>query len=81
MIAGVHDRLQADGVPGEVLADRPAEKRVPVIDADFGHIAWIIADHHILPHVGCQGRIEIAEALKANAIALHATHFCDGEEQ
>ena len=68
-------------MPGEVLADRPAEKRVPVIDPDFSHIAGVIADHHILAHVGRHGRVEIAEALKANAIALHASRFRDGQEQ
>ena len=50
-------------------------------DANFGHVAWIIATNDRLAHIGRQGEIEVAHPLEMNAIGAHLATFRYREEQ
>jgi hypothetical protein len=63
----------------ELCGRRVVEDAPPFCQDDIP--PGVIADHHILPDVGREGGIEIAKALKANAVPLNATRFRYGEKQ
>src|SRR5262245_525809 len=50
-------------------------------DADFGHIPWIIANDDGLTHVGCQGEIEVPQALEMNPIWAYLATCGHGQQQ
>ena len=65
----------------ELGVDRSTQKRTAKIDPQFCHIAWVVANDDVLTDVRRQGRVEIAEPLKMNAIRVNATRFGNGEQQ
>ena len=40
-------------------------------DANFRHIAWIVAYRHVFSHIGCKRQRQISETLKVDAIAAN----------
>ena len=79
--AGGLDVLQGDGLPGVLGADRPAQERAAVEDPDLGQIAGVIADGHRLADVGGQHRVQVAQALEVDAVALDGAGLGDHHQQ
>jgi len=73
--------LQANRLPGQFPADRPADEAVLVEDADLRQVTWVVADDHLFADVGGEGQVEVAEPLEVDAILVHPTSPGHGEEQ
>ena len=54
---------------------------VTEVDAQFGHVARIVADREILADIRGERDVEIAQALKVNPILVYTTWLGDGEQQ
>src|SRR5438105_942806 len=68
--------LQADRHSSQLLTNSTTEKATLIKDTYLGHVNWIISDHDLFFDIACQGRINVAVSLKADAILLHTTRFC-----
>ena len=79
--AGGLQVAEADGLVSEFGADGAAEKHVAVKDADLGHVARVIADGDRLADVGGEREVQVAQASKPDAVAMHDAGLGDGEQQ
>jgi hypothetical protein len=72
-----NDVLEVDALPRQLGTHGTAQKRVAMIDSHFRHIPRVVPDGDGLADVGGQRRLDIAEALKMNAIPLHPARSGD----
>jgi len=75
------DVFQRHGLAGVGGADGPADEDVAVVDADFGHVAGVVADGDPLPDVGGQGGVQVADALKVDPVAVHDPGGCNHDQE
>ena len=61
------------------ICEWSTDKSTFVKDSDLGHVARVVADDDLFTDVGGQGRVEIAQFVKMNAISPH--HACFGGRQ
>jgi len=79
--AGRLDVFEGDGRPGVLGADRPAQEPVAMEHPDLGDIARVVADGHLAPDVGGECGVEVAQALEADAVAVHGAGLGDHDQQ
>ncbi len=79
--AGLYDVFQTDLRSGEFMANRPAQKAIPIKDPNNRKVAWVVPDGDILADIGGQIRIEVTLPLKMYAVLLHPPLFCNVHEQ
>jgi hypothetical protein len=70
-VANTNDVAERNSLSRNFGGDGPAEEAVLIEDANFRHIAWIIAYCYVFSHVGCKRQRQIAETLKVDAVAAN----------
>jgi hypothetical protein len=80
-VAGGGDVLEADGGPGKLGADGPAQEPGTGKDADLGHVPRVVADDHGVADVGGQHRVQVAQPLKVDAVRVDLARLGHGEQQ
>ena len=80
-VAGGGDVLEADGGPGELGADRPAQEPGAGEDADLGHVPRVVADDHAVADVGGQDRVQVAQPLEVDPVRVDLARLGHGEQQ
>ena len=75
------DVLQADGRPGELGADGPAQEPGTGEDADLGHVPRVVADDHGVADVGGQHRVQVAQPLEVDPVRVDLARLGHGEQQ
>src|ERR1035438_8736786 len=59
--SGVDDLPQRNSLAGQFLTYSPANETVFVKNADFRHVARIVANHHVLSDIGREREINVAQ--------------------
>jgi hypothetical protein len=70
-VANTNDVAQRNSFSSNFGGDGPAKEAVFVEDANFRHIAWIVAYRHVFSHIGYKRQRQISQTLKVNAIAAN----------
>ena len=70
-VANTNDVAERNSFSRNFGGDGPAEEAVLIEDANFRHIAWIIAYRHVFSHLGCKRQRQIAETLEVDAVAAN----------
>ena len=72
-ISDPNDVPQRNGLACQLTGDGLAEEAVAMKNAYFTHVARVEANRHVFTYVGCQGKRQVAQTLKVNAVAPHLT--------
>ena len=69
--------------PGEFRADRAPGRAEAVVaeDPDLGEVARVVADRDGLADKGRERRLDVAQALEPDPVAVHLTRPDDGQQQ
>ena len=75
------DVLERDRRAGVLLAHRAAQEAVAVKHPDLGQVARVVADSDGLPDIRGQQRVNVAQPLEVDAVALHAARLGEHDQQ
>src|SRR5919199_3932334 len=80
-IASEDDVFERNGLARQFGVDGATHELVVEVDPQFGHIARVVANGHVLSDIRGQGRVEIAKALEMNAILVDTPRLGHRQEQ